>query len=75
MGILVGAHWYFFYHAIKVSNVSVAMMGFSTLTLCASLVQPILLKKKIISIVRIIQNERKKNKFRRVFCDNKHVKF
>lgn len=49
-GVVVGLHWYFFYHAIKVSNVSVAMMGFSTLTLCASLVQPILLKKKIISI-------------------------
>ncbi len=49
-GVIVGLHWYFFYHAIKVSNVSVAMMGFSTLTLFASLVQPILLKKKFVSI-------------------------
>ncbi len=46
MGILVGAHWYFFYHAIKVSNVSIAMAGFSTMTLFGSILQPILLKKK-----------------------------
>ncbi len=45
-GTVVGAHWYFFYHAIKVSNVSVAMMGFSSITLFASLLQPLLLKKK-----------------------------
>lgn len=46
VGSSVGIHWFFFYHAIKVSNVSVAMAGFSTLTLFASLMQPILLKKK-----------------------------
>ena len=45
-GTVVGAHWYCFYHAIKVSNVSVAMMGFSSITLFASLLQPIMLKKK-----------------------------
>jgi len=46
MGTMVGAHWYFFYHAIKVSNVSIAMAGFSTMTLFASVLQPLLLKKK-----------------------------
>ncbi len=46
IGTTVGLHWYFFYHAIKVSNVSVTMAGFSTLTLFASLLQPLLLKKK-----------------------------
>lgn len=46
MGILVGAHWYFFYHAIKLSNVSIAMAGFSTMTLFGSVLQPILMKKK-----------------------------
>jgi drug/metabolite transporter (DMT)-like permease len=46
MGALVGIHWFFFYHAIKVSNVSVAMAGFSTMTLFASFLQPLLLKKK-----------------------------
>jgi drug/metabolite transporter (DMT)-like permease len=49
-GVIVGTHWYFFYNAIKVSNVSVAMIGFSTLTLFASLVQPFLLKKKIVKV-------------------------
>ena len=46
MGVLVGAHWFFFYHAIKVSNVSMALAGFSTITLFASLLQPVLLNKK-----------------------------
>lgn len=46
IGTIVGLHWYFFYNAIKVSNVSVTMAGFSTLTLFASLMQPLLLKKK-----------------------------
>jgi len=46
MGIAVGMHWYFFYHAIKVSNVSIALAGFSTITLFASFMQPLLLGKK-----------------------------
>lgn len=46
LGLVVGAHWYFFYHAIKVSNVAIAMAGFSTITLFASILQPFLLKKK-----------------------------
>lgn len=46
IGTIVGLHWYLFYHAIKISNVSVAMAGFSTLTLFASFMQPLLLKKK-----------------------------
>lgn len=46
VGAVVGLHWYYFYHAIKVSNVSVTMAGFSTLTLFASLLQPIFLKEK-----------------------------
>jgi drug/metabolite transporter (DMT)-like permease len=45
-GAIVGLHWYFFYHAIKVSNVSIALAGFSTITLFASVLQPIMLNKK-----------------------------
>lgn len=45
-GAVVGLHWFCFYHAIKVSNVSVAMMGFSSITVFASLIQPLLLKRK-----------------------------
>jgi drug/metabolite transporter (DMT)-like permease len=45
-GAVVGIHWFCFYHAIKVSNVSIDLAGFSTITLFASVLQPILLKKK-----------------------------
>ncbi|MFN7312835.1 MAG: DMT family transporter [Bacteroidota bacterium] len=47
IGAIVGLHWYLFYHSIKVSNVSVAMVGFSTLTLFASIMQPVILKRKL----------------------------
>jgi drug/metabolite transporter (DMT)-like permease len=46
MGVIVGLHWFFFYHAIKVSNVAIALSGFSTMTIFASLLQPFLLKQK-----------------------------
>jgi drug/metabolite transporter (DMT)-like permease len=45
-GLVVGLHWFCFYHAIKISNVSVTMAGFSSITLFGSLFQPLLLKKK-----------------------------
>jgi drug/metabolite transporter (DMT)-like permease len=46
MGVIVGFHWFFFYHAIKVSNVAIALSGFSTMTIFASLIQPFILKQK-----------------------------
>ncbi|MFN4083146.1 MAG: DMT family transporter [Bacteroidia bacterium] len=45
-GFVVGIHWFFFYQAIKVSNVSIALAGYSTTTLFGSFLQPIVLKKK-----------------------------
>jgi drug/metabolite transporter (DMT)-like permease len=46
MGVIVGFHWFFFYHAIKASNVAIALSGFSTMTIFASLIQPFILKQK-----------------------------
>ncbi len=45
MGCVVGLHWFFFYHAIKVSNVSIALSGFASMTLFASILQPLMLKR------------------------------
>ncbi len=45
-GLVIGIHWFFFYQAIKVSNVSIALAGYSTTTLFGSFLQPIVLKKK-----------------------------
>jgi len=45
-GFVVGIHWFFFYQAIKVSNVSIALAGYSTTTLFGSFIQPLVLKKK-----------------------------
>ncbi len=47
IGIIIMIHWLAFYGAIKVSNVSVTMVAFSTGTLFSSIIEPILYKRKI----------------------------
>ena len=47
IGFIVGLHWIFFFHAIKVSNVSVTLGCLASGTLFASLMEPIIFKRKI----------------------------
>jgi drug/metabolite transporter (DMT)-like permease len=47
IGLIVMIHWLTFYGAIKVSNVSVTMVAFSTGTLFSSLLEPFFFKRKI----------------------------
>ncbi len=49
-GIIIAVHWITFFKAIKVSNVSVALVTMSTGAFFASLIEPILFKRKIKSI-------------------------
>ena len=46
-GIIIAIHWIFFFKAIKVSNVSVALVSMSTGAFFASLIEPIFFKRKI----------------------------
>lgn len=46
-GIIIGAHWITFFKAIKVSNVSVALVTMSTGAFFASLLEPVFFKRKI----------------------------
>lgn len=47
IGIVIMVHWLSFYGALKVSNVSITMVAFSTGTLFSSIIEPILYKRKI----------------------------
>jgi len=47
IGLIVGMHWIFFFHAIKVSNVSVTLGCLGSGTLFASLLEPLLFKRRI----------------------------
>lgn len=47
VGLIIMVHWLTFYEAIKVSNVSVTMVAFSTGTLFSSIIEPVLFKRKI----------------------------
>ncbi|MEE9407689.1 MAG: EamA family transporter [Polaribacter sp.] len=49
-GIVIALHWIFFFKAIKVSNVSVALVTMSTGAFFTSLIEPIFFKRKIKSI-------------------------
>ena len=47
VGIIIAAHWVTFFEAIKQSNVSVALVCFSSSTLFTSLIEPFYFKRKI----------------------------
>jgi drug/metabolite transporter (DMT)-like permease len=47
VGVLIALHWIFFYHSIKVSNVSVAVVCLSSATLFTSLFEPLIYKRRI----------------------------
>ncbi len=47
VGLIIMVHWLAFYGAIKVSNISVTLVAFSTGTLFSSIVEPILYKRSI----------------------------
>lgn len=49
-GIIIALHWIFFFKAIKVSNVSVALVTMSTGAFFTSLIEPVFFKRKIKSI-------------------------
>jgi drug/metabolite transporter (DMT)-like permease len=47
IGIIIMAHWLAFYAALKVSNISITMVAFSTGTLFSSIIEPIVFKRKV----------------------------
>lgn len=53
VGLIVGLHWVTFFHAIKVSTVSVALVTLSSATLFAAVLEPLFNKRKM-SIADII---------------------
>ena len=46
-GVVVAAHWLFFFESIKVSNVSVAVVCLATSSLFSALIEPLFFKRKI----------------------------
>jgi drug/metabolite transporter (DMT)-like permease len=48
IGLIVGLHWIFFFHAIKVSNVSVTLGCLAAGTLFTSLLEPLIIRRKIL---------------------------
>lgn len=47
VGGIVGLHWVLFFHAIKISTVSVVLVTLSSLTLFTSILEPLINKKRI----------------------------
>ena len=47
-GAVIAFHWFCFYHAIKVSNVSVTLAAFATGTLFTSITEPVFYKRKVL---------------------------
>lgn len=49
LGALLAIHWILFYGSIKLSNVSVALVSFSTVGLFAAILEPVILKRSFSS--------------------------
>lgn len=47
-GLIIALHWYTFFHAIKISNVSITLACLSTGALFASIIEPVLFGKRIV---------------------------
>lgn len=47
IGFSMALHWYCFFHSIKISNVSIALSCLSLSTLFASILEPVIFKRKI----------------------------
>lgn len=54
IGVVVAAHWVSFFHAIKVSNVSVTLGCFASVALFTSILEPLFQKRKIQGLEVII---------------------
>lgn len=54
IGAIMGAHWLLFFYSIKVSNVSIALSCLSLSTLFASVLEPLIFKRKIDPVEIII---------------------
>ncbi len=54
IGGIVALHWFFFYHSIKISTISVALVCLSSTALFTSFLSPIFIKKAKISIVDLV---------------------
>jgi drug/metabolite transporter (DMT)-like permease len=47
IGVIVGLHWVTFYGAVKLSNVSICLVGMSTTSIFTAFLEPLILKQKI----------------------------
>jgi drug/metabolite transporter (DMT)-like permease len=46
ISIFLAAHWYYFFHAIRVSNISIALIGFAINPVFTAILEPIFHKEK-----------------------------
>jgi len=48
VGVIIAAHWFTFFEAIKISNVSITLVSLSVTSLFVALLQPLFIKQRIV---------------------------
>lgn len=48
VGVIIAAHWFTFFEAIKISNVSITLVSLSVTSLFVAILQPLFIKQKIV---------------------------
>jgi drug/metabolite transporter (DMT)-like permease len=49
-GFILGVHWIFYFYALKYSNVAIAMLSLYTFPIITAILEPLLLKNKLLKI-------------------------
>lgn len=53
-GLVIGAHWWTFFWAVKVANVSICMVGIATLSLWTAVLEPLMVKGRSFRAVDLL---------------------
>lgn len=54
LGIILAVHWFFFYHAIQISTVTIVLLTFSTCPIFATFIEPMVFREEKLEKINVI---------------------
>ena len=54
LGVIIAVHWFFFYHAIQISTVTIVLLTFSTCPIFATFIEPMVFREEKLEKINII---------------------
>lgn len=54
LGIILAVHWFFFYHAIQISTVTIVLLTFSTCPIFATFIEPMVFREEKLEKINVL---------------------